>query len=134
MAGGGPDPLCFFCKHLNTDADGNSLRKRFRITCKAYPEGIPRAFFPSGAEAPVPPEHDHRFPYKDDNDIQFELERDFGILSKRPYFRYIVDSYNTFAEAKNYSYDLFDRLIIDYDSLRRAGGFPEIPEENWSDE
>lgn len=134
MAGSGPDPLCFFCKYLNTDADGNSLRNGLYITCKAYPERIPRAFFPSGAEAPVPPLHDHRFPYKGDNDIQFELERDFEILSKRPYFKYYVDYFDTFEEAKDYIYDLFDRIIAVYDSLRQAGAFPEIPQEDWSDE
>lgn len=60
-------PICFFCKHLKRDGDGDpDITEEGRFTCSAYPQGIPEAIITS--------EVDHRQPYKGDNGIQFEQD------------------------------------------------------------
>ena len=57
-------PLCFFCRH--TSFSGTNLDSIIRTkTCKAFPEGIPRQIYVD--------RYDHRNPYPNDNDIQFEM-------------------------------------------------------------
>ena len=53
-------PICLICKHLYK-TNGLDLK------CKAFPKGVP--------EEIMERKHDHRRPYKGDNDIQFEVEK-----------------------------------------------------------
>lgn len=55
-------PICYDCKYFDKD---NSY-KWFK--CKAYPKGIPDEIISN--------EIDHTKPYKGDNGIQFEKDRD----------------------------------------------------------
>ena len=50
-------PICLECRNFNTlDND--------KLSCKAYPNGIPKEIINS--------EHDHTKPFKGDNGIRFE--------------------------------------------------------------
>ena len=54
-------PICLGCEHFNTlDND--------KLSCKAYPDGIPKEIITS--------EHDHTKPFKGDNGIRFEPVED----------------------------------------------------------
>jgi hypothetical protein len=49
--------MCLFCRHYNRDDSE-------RMTCKAFPGGIPEAIYES--------RHDHREPYRSDRGIRFD--------------------------------------------------------------
>lgn len=53
--------MCIFCSHFDHDTLKTSMGY---MLCKAYPDGIPKAI--TGRE------HDHRDPYPNDQNIQFE--------------------------------------------------------------
>lgn len=52
-------PICYLCKHFLPD-----IWKGKTGICKAFPGGIPEDIWYN--------REDHRSPYPDDNDIQFE--------------------------------------------------------------
>ena len=54
----GDAPICLRCKHYNR-------RDHTKLSCKAYPNGIPKVILRS--------EINHRKPYKGDHGIQFEV-------------------------------------------------------------
>lgn len=57
----GPIPICYECKHKTS-------KSREKMTCKAFPDGVPLEILISS--------HDHHNPYPGDNGIQFEPKED----------------------------------------------------------
>jgi hypothetical protein len=55
-----PAPLCMRCAHFNEE----DLAK---LSCRAFPRGIPKAILHS--------DHDHQAPYKGDRGITFRERR-----------------------------------------------------------
>mgnify|MGYP001075943623 CR=1 FL=1 len=56
-----PFKMCVFCKHTDFEKWGNMNRPN----CLAYPDGIPDLILQGY--------HDHRYPYYEDQNIQFEI-------------------------------------------------------------
>ncbi len=52
-----PRPMCLYCRHLRNDRVN-------RMTCSAFPAGIPEANIQSRA--------DHRRPYRGDGGVRFD--------------------------------------------------------------
>lgn len=92
------NPPCHWCKHFDAEAYDRIPRM---FLCQAFPNEIPRTV--------AAQEFDHRFPYPNDNGIQFEK---YESWEKLP--RWIRESFYP-------TEDLFNLMICEIEEMRLEG-------------
>ena len=90
-----PKKLCIFCVHFNELKSSDEIP-----TCKAFPDKIPDEIFLEW--------FDHRYPFPNDNGIQFEKFSDLTDLSS------IIKKFWT-LEAINYIFELSIQFYDEYE-------------------